>query len=58
MKRWIISLSKQNDLKTFYQKKIEKKEQSLNEEKKSDTFKEMVKLFPDASLIDVGKDDE
>ena len=57
-KRWIISLSKEKDLKTFHQKKIEKKEEFLNEEKKSKTFKEMVKFFPDASLIDVGKEDE
>ena len=34
-KRWIISLSKDENLKTFHQKKTEKKEQTLKEEEKS-----------------------
>ncbi len=57
-KRWIISLSKSENLKTFHQEKIEEKEKLLNKEKESETFKEMLKNFPDASLIDARKEDE
>tara|TARA_B100001029_G_C15048251_1_gene448721 strand:- start:887 stop:2161 length:1275 start_codon:yes stop_codon:yes gene_type:complete len=57
-KRWIISLSKVENLKTFYQKKIDQKNETLNKEKESATFKEILKTFPDAHLIDVGKEDE
>ena len=57
-KRWIISLSKSENLRTFHQEKIEKKKEFLNKEKESETFKEMLKNFPDADLIDVGTEDE
>ncbi len=57
-KRWIISLSKSENLRTFHQEKIDKKEEFLKQEKESETFKEMLKVFSDASLIDVGKEDE
>ena len=57
-KRWIISLSKAKNLKTFYQKKIDKKDEFLKKEKESQTFKEMSKIFSDANLIDVRKEDE
>jgi DNA polymerase-3 subunit gamma/tau len=52
-KRWIISLSKEEDSKTLYQKKIDEKENFLNKEKESEVFKEMKNIFPDADLIDV-----
>jgi len=57
-KRWIISLSKEENLKTFHQEKVDKKEESLNQEKKSETFKEILKIFPDADLTDVRTEDE
>lgn len=57
-KRWIISLSKEENLKTFHQEKVDKKEKSLNQEKKSETFKEILKIFPDADLTDVRTEDE
>ena len=57
-KRWIISLSKEEKSKTFYQNKIEEREKILADEKNSKTFKEMLQSFPDANLIEVKKEDE
>ncbi len=57
-KRWIISLSKEKNLKTFHQEKIDEKEKILSEEKNSETFKEMIKAFPDLELIEVKKENE
>ena len=57
-KRWIISLSKEENVKTFHQNKIHEKEKILNDEKNSETFKEMLKAFPDVDLIEVQKEDE
>ena len=38
--------------------KVDKKEKSLNQERKSETFKEILKIFPDADLTDVWTEDE
>ena len=57
-KRWIISLSKDQNSKTFYQEKTEKKEEIISEAKKSKVFNEMKKNFSDADLIDVRIEDE
>ena len=57
-KRWIISLSKAENLRTFYQEKVDKKKESLEKEKDSETFREMLEIFPDADLTDVRKEDE
>ena len=57
-KRWIISLSKEENLKTFHQEKIDKREEFLNKERKGKTFKEMLKIFPDADLTDVRTETE
>jgi len=57
-KRWIISLSKEESAKTFYQQKIDKKEKLLNNEKNSKVFKEMSEIFSDADLVDVRTEDE
>ena len=57
-KRWIISLSKSDNLKTLHEENIYKKEAFLKKEKESKTFKEMLKNFPDADLIDVSKDND
>ena len=51
-------MSKEENSKTFYQKKIDEKEKLLNEEKKSKVFKEMSSVFPDSDLIDVRIEDE
>ena len=57
-KRWIISLSKEDNSKTFHQKKIEDKEKIIKEEKSTKIFKEMTQFFPDAELLEVKKDNE
>tara|TARA_B100002051_G_scaffold118318_1_gene112585 strand:- start:1 stop:1671 length:1671 start_codon:yes stop_codon:yes gene_type:complete len=57
-KRWIITLSKEQNLKTFHEQKIEKRTEFMNEEKNSKIFKEFTETFPDADLIDVRTDDE
>ena len=57
-KRWIISLSKEENSKTFHQKKIDDGEKVLADEKNSKTFKEILQSFPDADLIEVKKEDE
>tara|TARA_B100000700_G_scaffold154976_1_gene172115 strand:+ start:1118 stop:2782 length:1665 start_codon:yes stop_codon:yes gene_type:complete len=57
-KRWIISLSKDENSKTAYQEKIDLKEKLLKEEKKSETFQKINKYFPDSELIDVRKKDD
>ncbi len=56
-KRWIISLSKDENIKTIYQERIDSKKNFLDKEKKSDISKEILKNFPDANLIDVKKDE-
>ena len=55
-KRWIITLSKNSDLKTFHEKKISNKEKLLSNEKNSATVKEMLNVFPDADLVEVKED--
>ncbi len=56
--RWIITLSKDNNLKTFHEQKIEKKQNKLEEEKNSEVYKEVLKFFPDSELIDVSETNE
>ena len=51
--RWIISLSKNNDAKTIYEKNMEKKSSKLEEFKRSDIAKQIEEAFPDAKLIDI-----
>jgi len=51
--RWIISLSKNNDAKSLYEKNIEQKSYKLAEFKKSDLAKQMEEAFPDAKLVDI-----
>ena len=54
----VLSLSKEESAKTFYQQKIDKKEKLLNNEKNSKVFKEMSEIFSDADLVDVRTEDE
>ena len=51
--RWIISLSKNNDAKSIYEKNMEKKSSKLEDFKKSDIAKQIEEAFPDAKLIDI-----
>ncbi len=51
--RWIISLSKNNNAKSIYEKNIEKKSSTLEEFKRSDVARQIEKAFPDSKLIDV-----
>ena len=54
--RWIISLSKNNEAKSVYEKKLENKNNKLEEFKNSQTSKEIESAFPDAKLTNVEKD--
>ncbi len=51
--RWIISLSKNNDAKSIYEKNMEKKSSKLEEFKRSDVARQIEEAFPDAKLIDI-----
>tara|TARA_B100001564_G_scaffold117608_1_gene97889 strand:- start:322 stop:2019 length:1698 start_codon:yes stop_codon:yes gene_type:complete len=51
--RWIISLSKKDGEKTFYEKSLEKKSEDLIKEKESEIAKKLFSTFPDAKLIEV-----
>ena len=51
--RWIISLSKNSDAKSIYEKNLENKSNILEDFKKSKTAKDIKKAFPDAQLIDL-----
>ena len=55
--RWIISLSKNLEAKSLYEKNQENQTNKLNEFKKSKIAEELELAFPDARLIEV-KDDE
>ena len=51
--RWIISLSKNAEAKSIYEKKIEQKNSKLAEFKKSQLAVQIEEAFPDAKLIDI-----
>ena len=55
--RWIITLSKNSEAKSIYEKNIEYKNNKLEEFKTSKIAKEINTAFPDAKLIDI-KDNE
>jgi len=50
--RWIITLSKNADAKSIYEKNLENKKNLIDDFKKSKIAKEIAKNFPDAKLID------
>ena len=56
--RWIITLSKDQGEKTFYEKNIAKKEKKLKKEMNSDLVKDFVLAFPDAKLISVTEEED
>tara|TARA_B100001057_G_C22813600_1_gene936462 strand:- start:277 stop:1959 length:1683 start_codon:yes stop_codon:yes gene_type:complete len=51
--RWIISLSKNNNAKSMYEKNLEKKSSQLETFEKSDISEQIKKAFPDAKLVDI-----
>ncbi len=51
--RWIISLSKNTEAKSIYEKNIENKNNHINEFKKEKIAKDIENSFPDAKLIDI-----
>ncbi len=55
--RWIISLSKNNDAKSVYEKNLEDKNSAIEEYKKSKVAKDIQKAFPDAKLIDLTEEE-
>ena len=56
--RWIISLSKDQGDKTFYEKKIADKTKKLEKEMNSDLVKDFISAFPDAKLVSVKEEDD
>ena len=53
--RWIISLSKKEGLKTRKQEEKINKEKIFNDFKKSKIYKEIIKILPDAELLEIKK---
>jgi len=51
--RWIISLSKNNDVKSIYEQNMEKKSSQLEEFEKSDLAVKIKEAFPDSKLINI-----
>ena len=56
--RWIISLSKDQGEKTFYEKNTVNKKNKLEKEVNSDLAKDFVSAFPGAKLISVTEDED
>ena len=55
--RWIISLSKNNDAKSIYEKNLENKKDQIEEFKKSEVSERIQTIFPDAKLINIIDED-
>ena len=55
--RWIISLSKNSNAKSIYEKNQEDKNNMIEEFKKSKVAQDMQKAFPDAKLIDLTEEE-
>ena len=55
--RWIISLSKNNNAKSIYEKKLENMDIKIEEFKKSKIAKDIETAFPDAELIDIKEEE-
>ena len=55
--RWIISLSKNTQAKSIYEKNLENKKMIIEEYKKSKLSQEIKNSFPDAELIDINEDE-
>jgi DNA polymerase-3 subunit gamma/tau len=55
--RWIISLSKNTEAKSVYEKNLENKSNKLKEFKKSKIAQDIQKAFPDAKLVDLKEEE-
>ena len=55
--RWIISLSKNNEAKSVYEKNLEDKNNKIEKFKKSKVAEELISAFPDARLIDIKEEE-
>ena len=55
--RWIISLSKNNEAKSVYEKNLENKDKIVEEFKKSKVAQDIQKAFPDAKLVDLTEEE-
>ena len=55
--RWIISLSKNNNAKSIYEKNLEDKNLKIEEFKKSKIAQDFQKNFPDAKFVDLEEKD-
>ena len=55
--RWIISLSKNTEAKSVYEKNLENKSNKLKEFKKSKIALDIKKAFPDAKLVDLKEEE-
>ena len=55
--RWIISLSKNINAKSIYEKNQEDKNNMIEEFKKSKVAQDIQKAFPDAKLIDLTEEE-
>ena len=51
--RWIISLSKNAEAKSVYEKSLEEKTNKIEKFKKSKIAQDIQQAFPDAKLIDL-----
>ena len=51
--RWVISLSKNHEAKSLYEKNVEQKLAKVEEFKKSDIAKNFLNSFPDAEIIEI-----
>jgi len=56
--RWIISLSKDQGEKTFYEKNLANKKNKIEKEMKSDLVKDFISAFPDAKLTSVTEEED
>ncbi len=54
--RWIISLSKNTEAKSIYEKNLEVQNDQINDFKKSTIAKEIENAFPDAKLLEIKED--
>ena len=57
-KRWIISLSKSEGLLSKKDSKIKKKNELIEEAKKSEIYRSIIEKFPDAKLTDIKFEDK
>ena len=51
--RWIISLSKNNEAKSVYEKTLQQKSSTISDYKETELAKQIKKIFPDAEVVEV-----